>query len=214
MEQFLADFPTGGGDRGGRGSVRFRPPPGIRSPARASASCTSGRRSAIRFAACSMPKANGRTLRLQVLRFGQSQPKLIEICADRDRRCGAANRTRTKIISIACSSVFCAENILLQDRTLQRQPRSGAFFQPGLHPRPAAVGPVGICRARRQCRRDPDVGRCRAHLRHSLDGLSAAAARRPAHVEGLKLFLPPRAVRRSFGSARLTECRGGEVAAL
>src|SRR5208283_466744 len=27
----------------------------------------------------------GRTLRLNVMRFGQAQPKLLEICADRDR---------------------------------------------------------------------------------------------------------------------------------
>jgi hypothetical protein len=37
-----------------------------------------------------------RTLCLQVLRFGQSQPKLMEICAERDRRAGAAKRTARK----------------------------------------------------------------------------------------------------------------------
>jgi len=34
----------------------------------------------------------GRTLRLQVLRFGQSQPSLLEICADRDWRTGTSKR--------------------------------------------------------------------------------------------------------------------------
>ncbi len=34
----------------------------------------------------------GRTLRLNVLRFGQAQPKLLEICADRDRRTGTLKR--------------------------------------------------------------------------------------------------------------------------
>src|SRR5664279_1520660 len=37
-------------------------------------------------------EVRGRTLRLHVLRFGQSQPKLLEICADRDRRAVSAKR--------------------------------------------------------------------------------------------------------------------------
>src|ERR1019366_5777563 len=35
-------------------------------------------------------EVKGRTLRLSVMRFGQSQPRVLEICADRDRRKGAA----------------------------------------------------------------------------------------------------------------------------
>jgi hypothetical protein len=34
----------------------------------------------------------GRTLRLTAVRFGQAQPKLLEICADRDRRTGTFKR--------------------------------------------------------------------------------------------------------------------------
>jgi hypothetical protein len=41
-------------------------------------------------------ECDGHTLRLQVLRFGQSQPRLMEICADRDRRAGTAKRTARK----------------------------------------------------------------------------------------------------------------------
>src|ERR1035437_10267619 len=35
-------------------------------------------------------EVKGRTLRLSVMRFGQSQPRTLEICADPDRRKGAA----------------------------------------------------------------------------------------------------------------------------
>jgi hypothetical protein len=38
-------------------------------------------------------ESNGRVMRLKVLRFGQSEAKLLEICADRDRRSGSARRT-------------------------------------------------------------------------------------------------------------------------
>ncbi len=51
----------------------------------------------------------GRTLRLQVLRFGQSRPQLMEICADNDRRTGAAKRTARA----------CYEGLL--DRVLRRE---------------------------------------------------------------------------------------------
>src|SRR5208282_6058517 len=37
-------------------------------------------------------EVKGRTLRLKVVRFGQAQPKLLEICADRDRRTGTLKR--------------------------------------------------------------------------------------------------------------------------
>src|ERR1700722_10452615 len=35
-------------------------------------------------------QVKGNTLRLSVLRFGQAQPRVLEICADSDRRKGAA----------------------------------------------------------------------------------------------------------------------------
>ena len=37
-------------------------------------------------------EVKGRTLRLNVMRFGQAQPRLLEICADRDRRTGTLKR--------------------------------------------------------------------------------------------------------------------------
>jgi hypothetical protein len=37
-------------------------------------------------------EVKGRTLRLNVVRFGQAQPRLLEICADRDRRTGTLKR--------------------------------------------------------------------------------------------------------------------------
>src|SRR5271169_5836062 len=37
-------------------------------------------------------EVKGRSLRLSVLRFGQVQPRLLEVCADRDRRTGSLKR--------------------------------------------------------------------------------------------------------------------------
>jgi hypothetical protein len=52
--------------------------------------------------------AQGRngSLQLQVLRFGQSQPTLLEIAAYRDRRSGTASGLRGRDTS-RCLSVFC-----------------------------------------------------------------------------------------------------------
>jgi hypothetical protein len=38
-------------------------------------------------------EVKGHTLRLTVVRFGQAQPKVLEICPDGDRRAGALKRT-------------------------------------------------------------------------------------------------------------------------
>ena len=135
-------------------------------------------------------ECNGRIMRLKVLRFGQSQPKLLEICADRDRRSGSARRTAR------------ASYLRLLERVLRRE-------YPGFQVEHFSVGPDlehsfspiyarGVLRAGQTAfavlgvNSEEDQASIDAaltfgilwmdHQRQQLGGR--------AQVEGLKLFLP------------------------
>ena len=129
-------------------------------------------------------------LRLNVLRFGQSQPSLLEICANRDQRSPSALRALRARYRQTLERVLLREFPGYGSRLRQQPCRPRAFLQSGLHPRTAAHGPVSLCRSGRQCRRISALHRCRPHLRHPLVRSPARTLAGRTHVEGLKLFLP------------------------
>ena len=99
-------------------------PPSIPCPAKASAFCICGRRIATRCAGCSSAEVKGRILRLSVLRFGQSQPVTLEICADGDRRRGAAKLAARTQYQQLLRAGPAARVSRLQARASEQQPRS------------------------------------------------------------------------------------------
>ena len=123
-------------------------------------------------------EVQNRTLRLQVLRFGQSQPNLLEICGDRDPG-NASSRRRSR-----------AQYQKLLERVLRRE--YPGFHVDRLSSSPDlehSISPVytrGVLRAGQtyfavlgcQRRRNSAFGRRRLNLRHPLDGLPAPALRR------------------------------------
>ena len=119
----------------------------------------------------------GRTLRLNVLRFGQAQPTLMEICGARDRRAGTLGRGCGASTS-ASSARSSARTSRREARASEQQSRSRTFPQSRLHARRAARRTVGLCRAWRECRGKSVLGGRGALLRHSLDGLPAPASGR------------------------------------
>ena len=131
-----------------------------------------------------------RSLRLQVLRFGQSQPNLLEICVDRDRRNGTAKRAARARYQSLLERLLRREYPGFRLDQFSTSPDLEHSLQPGLYARPVARRTKGICGTRRQFRGDPGIGGCGSHLRHSLDGLPAASiSAGRAVVEGLKLLL-------------------------
>ena len=134
---------------------------------------------------------NDRTLRLQVLRFGQAQPKLMEICADRDRRAGAAKRIARKSYQSALERVLRRECPGFRIEHFSSSPDLEHSFSPVytrgvVRAGQSAFAVLGVNSEETQ----PSVDAAltfgmlwMAHQRRQLAGR--------AHVEGLKLFVPP-----------------------
>ena len=121
-------------------------------------------------------EVKGRTLRLSVLRFGQAQPSVLEICADRDRRKGAAKQAARTQYQRLLERVLRREYPGMKVENLSSSPDLEHSFSPVytravLRAGQSAFAVLGVNAEETQSSRG-----CGAHLRHSLDGLPAAAA--------------------------------------
>lgn len=136
-------------------------------------------------------EVKGRTLRLNVLRFGQAQPRLLEICADRDRRTGTLKRLlRTQYQRLL-------ERVLLRDyRGFKVEHLSGSpdlehSFSPVytrglLRAGQSAFAVLGVNAEESQSSVDAALTFGILWMDYQRQHLAGRA-----HVEGLKLFLPP-----------------------
>jgi len=120
----------------------------------------------------------GCTLRLEVLRFGQSQPAVLEITADHDHQTITSRRAARMRYRSLLARVLHREYPGFRVAQLSNSPDLKHSFQSGLHTRPAALRPNRFRRAGSECRRGPAVDRCGPHVWHSLDGLPAPASGR------------------------------------
>ncbi len=134
---------------------------------------------------------SGRTLRLNVLRFGQSQSTLLEICADRDHRSAAAQR------SVRLRYQRLLERVLQRDfpgYTLERlssKPDLEHSFSPVytraiLRSGQSAFAVLGVNAEEAQAAIDGALTFGILWMDYQRRHLAGRA-----HVEGLKLFAPP-----------------------
>ena len=138
----------------------------------------------------------------------------LEICADPDRRKGAAKHAARTQYQRLLERVLLREYPGMKVEHLSSSPDLEHSFSPVYTARRAAGRSVGVCRARRQCRGDAVVGGCGAHLRHSLDGLPAAAACRTSS-RGRAEAVSAAGTSGNRAPARgPSPSRGGQVAAL
>src|SRR5271167_5017363 len=133
----------------------------------------------------------GRTLRLTVVRFGQAQPKLLEICADHDRRTGTLKRLlRTQYQRLL-------QRVLLRDyrgfkvEHLSSSPDLEHSFSPVytravLRAGQSAFAVLGVNAEETQSCVDAALSFGILWMDYQRQQLAGRA-----HVEGLKLFLPP-----------------------
>lgn len=133
----------------------------------------------------------GRALRLNVLRFGQAQPKVLEICADRDRRTGTLKRSlRTQYQRVL-------ERVLLRDyRGFKVEHLSGSpdlehsfspvYTRAVLRAGQSAFAVLGVNAEETQACVEAVLSFGILWMDYQRQHLAGRA-----HVEGLKLFLPP-----------------------
>lgn len=136
-------------------------------------------------------EVSGRVLCLQVLRFGQSQPKLMEICADRDRRAGAAKRMARKSYQSLLERVLRREHPGFKIERLSGSPDLEHSFSPVytrsvLRTGQSAFAVLGVNAEETQTSVDAALTFGILWMDYQRQQLSGRA-----HVEGLKLFLPP-----------------------
>ena len=132
-----------------------------------------------------------RTVRLNVMRFGQAQPKLLEICADRDRRTGTFKR----LLRAQYQRVL--QRVLLRDyRGFKVEHLSGSpdlehslspvYTRAVLRSGQSAFAVLGVNAEEAQASVDAVLSFGILWMDHQRQQLAGRA-----HVEGLKLFLPP-----------------------
>jgi len=131
------------------------------------------------------------TLRLQVLRFGQSQPKLMEICSDRDQRAGAAKRSARKSYQSLLERVVRREYPGLKIQNFSSSPDLEHSFSPVytrgvLQAGQSAFAVLGVNAQETETSVDAALTFGILWMDHQRQRLAGRA-----HVEGLKLFLPP-----------------------
>src|SRR5208337_3870905 len=136
-------------------------------------------------------EVKGRTLRLNVVRFGQAQPKLLEICPDGDRRTGTLKR------------LLRAQYQRVLERFLQREYRgfkvehlsgspdlehsfSPVYTRAVLRAGQSAFAVLGVNAEETQSCVDAALSFAILWMDYQRQQLAGRA-----HVEGLKLFLPP-----------------------
>jgi len=136
-------------------------------------------------------EVSGRCLRLQVLRFGQSQPQLLEISADRDRRGGAAKRATRKSYQARLERVLRREYPGFRIEHFSGSPDLEHSFSPVytrglLHAGQSAFAVLGVGADEPQASVDAALSFGILWMDYQRQQLAGRA-----HVEGLKLFLPP-----------------------
>jgi len=137
-------------------------------------------------------EVKGRTLRLSVLRFGQAQPKLMEICADRDRRTGTLKRLLRTQYQRLLERVLRREYPGFKVEHLSISPDLEHSFSPVytravLRAGPSAFAVLGVNSEETQSSVDAALTFAILWMDYQRQHLAGRAA----HVEGLKLFLPP-----------------------
>ncbi len=133
----------------------------------------------------------GRTLRLNVMRFGQAQSKLLEICADRDRRTGALKRSLRAQYQRVLQRVLLREYRGFKVEHLSGSPDlehsfSRVYTRAVLRAGQSAFAVLGVNAEETQSSVDAALSIGILWMDHQRQHLAGRA-----HVEGLKLFLPP-----------------------
>jgi len=136
-------------------------------------------------------EVKGRTLRLTVVRFGQAQPKLLEICADRDRRTGTLKRSLRMQYQRVLERVLLREYRGFKVEHLSGSPDLEHSFSPVytravLRAGQSAFAVLGVNAEETQSCVDAALSFGILWMDYQRQHLAGRA-----HVEGLKLFLPP-----------------------
>lgn len=133
----------------------------------------------------------GRTLRLHVLRFGQSQPGLLEICADLDRRTASGKRASRRQYQALLERVLRREYPGFRLDQLSSSPDlehslSPVYVRGMLKAGQSAFAVMGVSGEEPQDSIDAALTFGILWMDHQRRQMGARAV-----VEGLKLFLPP-----------------------
>jgi len=136
-------------------------------------------------------EVKGRTLRLNVMRFGQAQPRLLEICADRDRRTGTLKRLLRSQYQRVLQRVLLREYRGFRIEHLSGSPDLEHSFSPVytravLRAGQSAFAVLGVNAEETQASVDTALSFGILWMDYQRQHLAGRA-----HVEGLKLFLPP-----------------------
>jgi hypothetical protein len=136
-------------------------------------------------------EVKGRTLRLSVMRFGQSQPRVLEICADRDRRKGAAKHAARARYQHLLERVLLHEYPGFKIEHLSASPDlehsfSQVYTRAVLRAGQSAFAVLGVNAEETQSSVDAVLTFGILWMDYQRQQLAGRA-----HVEGLKLFLPP-----------------------
>jgi hypothetical protein len=133
----------------------------------------------------------GRTLRLSVLRFGQAQPRVLEICPDSDRRKGAAKQVARVRYQHLLERVLLREYPGMKVEHLSCSPDLEHSFSPlytraVLRAGQSAFAVLGVNAEETQPSVDAVLTFGILWMDHQRQQLAGRT-----HAEGLKLFLPP-----------------------
>jgi len=136
-------------------------------------------------------EVKGRILRLNVVRFGQAQPRLLEICADRDRRAGTLKRLVRTQYQRVLQRVLLREYRGFKVEHLSVSPDLEHSFSPVytravLRSGQSAFAVLGVNAEETQSSVDAALSFGILWMDYQRQQLAGRA-----HVEGLKLFLPP-----------------------
>ncbi len=136
-------------------------------------------------------EVKGRTLRMSVLRFGKAQPKTLEICADRDRRNGAAKQAARVQYQHLLERVLRREYPGFKIENLSSSPDlehslSPVYTRALLRAGQSVFAVLGVNAEETQSCVDAVLTFGILWMDYQRQQLAGRA-----HVEGLKLFLPP-----------------------
>src|SRR5271167_1702081 len=136
-------------------------------------------------------EVKGRILRLSVLRFGQARPRVLEICADRDRRTGTLKRMLRTQYQRLLERVLLREYRGFKVEHLSGSPDLEHSFSPVytravLRAGQSAFAVLGVNAEETQSAVDAVLSFGILWMDYERQHLAGRA-----HVEGLKLFLPP-----------------------
>jgi hypothetical protein len=132
-----------------------------------------------------------RTLRLRVMRFGQSQPSTLEICADHDRRKGAAKQIARSRYQHLLQRVLLREYPGMKVEQLTGSPDlehslSPVYTRAVVRAGQSAFAVLGVNAEETQSCVDAVLTFGILWMDYQRQQLAGRA-----HIEGLKLFLPP-----------------------